>query len=679
MKKLQTILGGFVFVLGLVLILHAQQTAMPVQNEAIALASIANEDVSGLSDLEVELKAVELLPTIPADLLPPGGTFWSAQHAPGSREPWPPLPNSFGMGAWPLGNGDVFLLDDRNFVWGQRKKSKRVTTLQSGGGVHAMDEPSVPGDGGGDDGDDDSGGGSSIIPFSTNGLWLQILYVSNSVAYLNLMNATDYVYEIYSTAALTNGSNDWNIETEVFPTNTVAMPFTVPQLGRTNLFIWARDWTGITSFGNTTPEWWFYYWFGTIYLSDSDVDANGDTLLYDYTNNIAPNNMARTPVLLSTISVTDPVDIKWVAPGNLYVLSGSTATITEYAATNGSAIRSLSGLGSNPSGFDVDAAGNVYVALTSSNQVWKFNPSNTTFAADASFGNGGYIGNADGTPGGAPGQFNTLFDVAVSPDGGTISISESGNNQILEFDRNGDFLSSFGSSGNGIGQFSAPEALTYDSVGNLYIADSGNSRIVLANDSTVLDASGAYGTAFGQFNAPASVSVNDRGIYVADTGNNRIQCFNSLADGVYSFDLSDFRFAFSTNFSGSFSVAAVDNLTNEMFYVADSGNNRVLLYGFAAEDPIPAWTNMTAHVAVGDISGAASSFCNDTSDRYQQAFTYIGTNDLTSDISSIGALTPVYIKNDAAEYYFEKSIEGHTILFPVEFMKENGVWKIISF
>jgi hypothetical protein len=31
---------------------------------------------------------------------------------------------------------------------------------------------------------------------------------------------------------------------------------------------------------------------------------------------------------------------------------------------------------------------------------------------------------------------------------------------------------------------------------------------------------------------------------------------------------------------------------------------------------------------------------------------------------------PLY---DAGEYYFKKDIEGHTILFAVEFVKENGV------
>ncbi len=261
---------------------------MPVQNGTFSLATLANEDVTGLSDFEVELKALELLPTIPAARATNGNNFYTIQHSPESAEPWPPLPaNLAQLPAWQLGGG-FYLLDDRDYVWGQRKKSKRVTTLQSGGGVHAMDAPSVPGDGGGDD-DDGDYSGSYITPFSTNGLWLQITTVSNGLAYLNLMNATDSVYEILSTVTLTNGVNSWNIESEVWPTNTVAMPFTVPELGRTNLFIWAMDWTRIDANSNGIADWWEWKYFGNFSQPTNESYDGINTILYDYTNDLDPN------------------------------------------------------------------------------------------------------------------------------------------------------------------------------------------------------------------------------------------------------------------------------------------------------------------------------------------------------------------------------------------------------
>lgn len=42
-------------------------------------------------------------------------------------------------------------------------------------------------------------------------------------------------------------------------------------------------------------------------------------------------------------------------------------------------------------------------------------------------------------------------------------------------------------------------------------------------------------------------------------------------------------------------------------------------------------------------------------------------------------LTSAVINGDSAQYYFEDVIGGETITFPVEFVKENGVWKILEF
>jgi hypothetical protein len=88
---------------------------------------------------------------------------------------------------------------------------------------------------------------------------------------------------------------------------------------------------------------------------------------------------------------------------------------------------------------------------------------------------------------------------------------------------------------------------------------------------------------------------------------------------------------------------------------------------------------MTTHVATGDISGALFCFSVAASDKYQQTFLSVGTGSTLSAINQIGTLTPVYILNNRAEYYFRQLIAGQTITFPVEFDKENGVWKILEF
>ena len=342
-------------------------------------------------------------------------------------------------------------------------------------------------------------------------------------------------------------------------------------------------------------------------------------------------------------------------------------------------MRTLSGLGINPTGFDVDSTGNIYVAITSSNQIWKFIPTNSCYMADTNFGNGGYIGATNGASGSTNGQFNAPFDVAISPDGGTISVSDSGNDRIQQFSTlDGSFLSEFGTNGTDVGQFNTPKGLVYDSQGDLYVVDSGNDRIVFDEVPATISVSGSNGVALAQFSGPLNINISDRGVYVADTGNNRIQSF--IPGVPFDASLANIRFA-ATNFSEPAAVAAVQTLTNEMFYVADTGNNRVLLCNVPNDNLSivqAVWISMTTDLANGDVE-ALSFFSVASQSEYRQAFLSLGTSDVISGISQIGTMTTSYIDDASAEYYFTKTVNGQLITFPVEFDLENGVWKIVEF
>ena len=111
MKKACAKWSGVVLIFALSFNLHAQEASTP---DAAAVAT--------MSDTEILLQAVEMTTPMPADSLPEAGTYWSAQHAPGTADEWPPLPSSFGMGAWSLGDGNVFLLNDLNHVYGQPRR-----------------------------------------------------------------------------------------------------------------------------------------------------------------------------------------------------------------------------------------------------------------------------------------------------------------------------------------------------------------------------------------------------------------------------------------------------------------------------------------------------------------------------------------------------------------------------
>ncbi len=234
-----------------------------------------------LTPAQVAAAAAVVTQTEPLQYLevPAAGYFYSA-----SDPNKPPAPGNFlNLPCWDL-NGSWLLDDfDTNLAGFSGSNGRR---MEDGG-------PPSPGDGG----TNYNGGSSTNSPFlgfQTNGLWLAMTGVTNLTASVDLFNATNYVYEIFSTESLsvTNNPLDWNIETEIFPaTNQNPTPFTVPVGDRTNsLFLWARDWTGVTSLGNQTPEWWFYYWFGTVNLSDGTLDSSETaTLLDDYQDDRDPN------------------------------------------------------------------------------------------------------------------------------------------------------------------------------------------------------------------------------------------------------------------------------------------------------------------------------------------------------------------------------------------------------
>ncbi len=89
----------------------------------------------------------------------------------------------------------------------------------------------------------------------------------------------------------------------------------------------------------------------------------------------------------------------------------------------------------------------------------------------------------------------------------------------------------WGSWGSGDGQFISPAGVAVDSSGNVYVADTGNHRIQkFTSDGHFVTKCGVEGSGDGQFRNPADVAVDSSGnVYVADTGNHRIQKFEQPA------------------------------------------------------------------------------------------------------------------------------------------------------
>jgi len=97
----------------------------------------------------------------------------------------------------------------------------------------------------------------------------------------------------------------------------------------------------------------------------------------------------------------------------------------------------------------------------------------------------------------------------------------------------GEFELAWDGTGSGQGGFSAPRGIDVDMKGNVYVADTGNDRIQkFDSDGNYIATIGTPGSGDGEIDEPYDVAVgNDGKIYVAETVNNRIQVLN--ANGTF--------------------------------------------------------------------------------------------------------------------------------------------------
>ena len=177
--------------------IHAQDTATLTPSGSDLTAT--NIDWTTAADWQVALQAIEQVPPLPAAEATNGNTFWSAQHAPGTASPWPPLPMNPGLEIWPLGDDGVYLLDDLDYSWGAQTTTKANSTTTET--VMAADggPPSPPG--GGSTNDYNPGGiFQELAPIGGTNLYIAQVSQSGGM-YSGILSNTvaDVQYEIQYT------------------------------------------------------------------------------------------------------------------------------------------------------------------------------------------------------------------------------------------------------------------------------------------------------------------------------------------------------------------------------------------------------------------------------------------------------------------------------------------------
>ncbi len=254
-----------------------------------------------------------------------------------------------------------------------------------------------------------------------------------------------------------------------------------------------------------------------------------------------------------------------------------------------------------PAGVAIDGAGHVYVADQFNNRVlaWKSatSLSNGQFA-DLVIGQPDFFSLAANQGGGSSTTASTLSaPVSVATDGvGNLYVADSGNNRVLEYNTPFDACSTFpcvggaaklvfGQGGNflnhacnliavGPGSLCMPFGVGLDPAGDLYVADTGNNR-VLEYDAPLQSSPP---------NITADVVFGQGGSFTKDS------C-NDVGDG-------------DQNLCAPMGVG-LDTAGN--LYVADTNNNRVLEYNAPLQSSPP---NTTADVVFGQQGDFDTTLCN---------------------------------------------------------------------
>jgi hypothetical protein len=135
-----------------------------------------------------------------------------------------------------------------------------------------------------------------------------------------------------------------------------------------------------------------------------------------------------------------------------------------------------------------------------------------------------------GSVGADRGQFTSPWGIAATTNPPRVFVADTGNHRIQRFDTalaNPFAWGHYGPAGT-FNTFNYPEDVAVDDVGNVYVADTANSRIEksTADGDGLWQKGGVIGAADGQFNNPRGVATFLDGVFVVDARNNRVQVLN---------------------------------------------------------------------------------------------------------------------------------------------------------
>jgi peptidylamidoglycolate lyase len=159
----------------------------------------------------------------------------------------------------------------------------------------------------------------------------------------------------------------------------------------------------------------------------------------------------------------EPIKLEFISSPTILVLDSDTGEVIDQWGAETFVM---------PHGLTIDDKDNIWLTDVGLQQVFKFDSAGRLLMT---------LGER-GVPGEDNAHFNMPTDVAIAPDGSFYVSDGYVNSRITKFSGDGEFLTSWGVKGMGTGQFDVPHSLALDAQVRVYVADRGNARIQIFDD-----------------------------------------------------------------------------------------------------------------------------------------------------------------------------------------------------
>jgi uncharacterized protein (TIGR03437 family) len=263
---------------------------------------------------------------------------------------------------------------------------------------------------------------------------------------------------------------------------------------------------------------------GNLYIADSfnnrirKVNAQG--IITTIAGAVLPGNLGDGGPAVNA-RLNRPYSLALDSTGNIYIADTFNSAIRKIAPS-GTISTFFKGL-NQPFGVATDGAGNVYVSDTANQRILRITPAgvSTTIAGT---GTAGFSG--DGGPA-TSATLNMPEGLAVDSSG-NVYVADTFNSRVRKITASSGVISTITAS------LFDPTDVALDSAGNLYIADTSNALIKMVNASGTLTTIVGGGTSAGlgdggppsnaSLSEPSGIALDAAGnLYIADTGHNRIR------------------------------------------------------------------------------------------------------------------------------------------------------------